>query len=77
MKLIGNDILAYERRIDGTKPSENFVVILNFSGNTHKVNIHQLFPQMSQTYKIEAQSLHITSHKEGWVQSSVYFPKPK
>uniref|UniRef100_A0A1B0DQG8 alpha-glucosidase n=1 Tax=Phlebotomus papatasi TaxID=29031 RepID=A0A1B0DQG8_PHLPP len=65
MKLIGNDILAYERRIDGTKPSENFVIILNFSGNTHKVNIHQLFPQMSQIYKIEAQSLHITSHKEG------------
>ncbi|XP_059622439.1 maltase A1-like [Phlebotomus argentipes] len=64
MKLVGADILAYERRVPGTKPSENFVVILNFSNNTRKINIHDMFPQMSETYKIEVVSLH-SSHNEG------------
>ncbi|GAB0096106.1 hypothetical protein DMENIID0001_115730 [Sergentomyia squamirostris] len=66
MKLVGTDILAYERRVPNTKPSENFVIILNFSNNTHKINIHQMFPQMSQTYRIEALSLHsVPKHNEG------------
>uniref|UniRef100_A0A1B0CTF6 alpha-glucosidase n=1 Tax=Lutzomyia longipalpis TaxID=7200 RepID=A0A1B0CTF6_LUTLO len=65
MKLVGTDILAYERRVPGTKPEENFVMILNFSNNTHKVNIPQLFPQMSQMYRIEVVSMHSLSHKEG------------
>uniref|UniRef100_A0A1L8DQX4 alpha-glucosidase n=1 Tax=Nyssomyia neivai TaxID=330878 RepID=A0A1L8DQX4_9DIPT len=65
MKVVGTDILAYERRIPNTQPKENFVIILNLSNNTHKINIHELFPQMSQKYLVEVASLHSLSPTEG------------